>query len=254
MDQNFFITIRFYEELNDFLKNHPLKRDITHKFTGRRSVKDLIECFGVPHTEVELILVQGEPVDFSYTVQNNDRISVFPMFERLNIKGVSPLRESPLRESRFVLDVHLGKLARDLRMLGFDTDYKRFRDDSELVGISSLENRILLTRDRQLLMRKIVTHGFIIRSDDPKIQLREVLDRLDLREEIKPFTRCLICNGRIDELTNENESYSDFMKIVPPNVQIWAREYTYCPLCLKVFWKGSHYESLMKRIRQIRDL
>lgn len=252
MDQGFFITIRFYEELNDFIKNFPHKCDIEFEVSSRRSIKDLIESFSVPHTEVDLILINGKPVDFNYIVKEKDRISVYPLFERLNIRGLSPLRKSPLRISRFVLDVHLGKLARDLRMLGFDSEYKTKRDDKTLAEISSREKRILLTRDRQLLMRKIVTRGLIVRSDDPRCQIVEILDRLDLREEIKPFTRCISCNGEIHPLSEENALYSELMEKVPPKVFDWVREYTYCSSCRKIYWKGSHYGSLIKRIEGLK--
>jgi uncharacterized protein len=245
------ITIRFYEELNDFIRNYSRKKEIHYTSPGRRSVKDLIESFGVPHTEVDLIMVNGSPVDFTYIVENNNRISVYPVFERLNIRGLSPLRKSPLRESRFVLDVHLGKLARDLRMLGFDTDYKTFRDDRELAEISSREKRILLTRDRQLLMRKIVRRGLIIRSDNPNNQIVEILNRLDLQDDIKPFTRCISCNGVIEKLKEESENYNMLFMKIPLKVLDWAQEYTYCPSCLKVYWKGSHYDSLMTRITNL---
>ncbi|HON80431.1 MAG TPA: Mut7-C RNAse domain-containing protein, partial [Spirochaetota bacterium] len=144
------VTIRFYEELNDFLPRQDRKRDIEVSFNGRRSIKDFIESMGVPHVEVDLILVHGISVDFNYLIQDGDRISVYPVFERLSIEGVTRLRPAPLRLTRFVLDVHLRKLARRLRLLGFDTDYDEHRDDPELAELSAKENRILLTRDRGL--------------------------------------------------------------------------------------------------------
>ena len=119
------VTIRFYEELNDFLEPSRRKSDIEIVFPERRSVKDLIESFGVPHVEVDLILVNGESVDFSRIVADGDRISVYPVFETLDIGPVTRLRPDPLREPRFVLDVHLRKLARRLRLLGFDVDFSR---------------------------------------------------------------------------------------------------------------------------------
>jgi len=117
-------SIRFYEELNDFLPLERRKVDFSHEFQRRASIKDLIEALGVPHTEVDLILVNGASVDFSYIVRDGDRISVYPMFEAFDIQTVSRVRPQPLRVIRFVLDVHLGKLARYLRLLGFDTLYR----------------------------------------------------------------------------------------------------------------------------------
>ena len=247
------ITIRFYEELNDFLKNYPLKQDIDFTFSGKRSVKDLIESFGVPHVEVDLILVNGEPVDFEYALCDGDRISVYPMFERLNIQSASHLKKPPLRVSRFVLDVHLGKLAKHLRLLGFDTDYSRDRGDKELAEISAEENRILLTRDRQLLMRKIVQRGLIIRSDYHEEQLLEVLDKIDLWESIKPFTRCMSCNGLLVQLPMDCKLFNQLKNAIPEGVISWCSEYNYCRSCLKVYWKGSHYEELLQRIERFHD-
>lgn len=238
------ITIRFYEELNDFLKNYSTKEDIVFSFNGKRSIKDLIESFGVPHVEVDLILVNGNSEGFEYIIQNNDRISVYPMFESYNVKAISKVRVKPLRDTKFVLDVHLGKLARYLRLLGFDTDYKRYRDDPELAIISQNEKRILLTCDRKLLMRSIVTHGLIIRASDPRRQILEILNRLDLWDDIKPFTRCLTCNSEIREIKEKSDEFNSIYSELPPNVKSWCKEISKCIGCNKVYWKGTHYDKL----------
>ncbi|MDZ7343194.1 MAG: Mut7-C ubiquitin/RNAse domain-containing protein, partial [candidate division KSB1 bacterium] len=182
---------RFYEELNDFLPEEKKKTTFVHHFKDRASIKDMIEAIGVPHTEIDLILVNGQAVDFSYLVQDRDRISVYPVFESLDISAVTNLRKQPLREAKFVLDVHLGKLASYLRLVGFDTLYRNDFSDAELAEISSRERRILLTKDRRLLKRRIVTHGYCIRETAPKKQLLEVLKRFDLFKSLDPFSRCL---------------------------------------------------------------
>jgi len=162
-----------------------------HSIDKNPSVKDTIEALGVPHTEVDLILVNGESVDFAYLLQNGDKISVYPVFETIDI------RPQPLREIRFVLDVHLGKLANHLRMFGFDTWYRNDYEDAQLAEISCHEKRILLTRDMGLLKRSMVTHGYFLRETNPKRQLREVLRRFDLFKVIAPFERCISCNGLV---------------------------------------------------------
>lgn len=253
METPYNITIRFYEELNYFIKKYPLKVNIPFAYTGKRSVKDLIESFGVPHVEVDLILVNGKSVPFEYIVKNGDHISVYPVFERLNIKSVSKLRDHVLRNNRFVLDVHLGKLARHLRLLGFDADYKPFRDDKDLAEISSRQHRILLTRDRQLLMRSIVQRGLILRSDNAQEQIIEVLKKLDLMDEINPFTRCLSCNGKIIPLSRDNPDFTGMRSKIPDKVLQWCREFSFCQNCGKVYWKGSHYDKLFARIEQIKN-
>jgi len=191
---------RFYEELGDFLAPERRKRSFLHAFDGTPSVKDRIESLGVPHTEVDLILVDGEPVPFSHRLCGGERVAVYPMFERFELGEANHLRPTPLREPRFVLDVHLGRLASYLRLLGFDTLYRNDYDDDELQAISRDEHRILLTRDTGLLKRSAITHGAFLHQTDPRRQLREVLDRFQLDARIAPFSRCARCNGTVESL------------------------------------------------------
>ncbi len=244
------VTIRFYEELNDFLEPSRRKRDMGIVFPERRSVKDLVESFGVPHVEVDLILINGESVDFSRIVADGDRISVYPVFESLDIGPVTRLRSAPLREPRFVLDVHLQKLARRLRLLGFDVDFSPHRDDATLADIAEAGDRILMSRDRQLMMRKKVARGIYIRNTDPDKQVAEVLDRLDLRGRCRPFTRCIECNGGIEALDPDTPG-ADATADIPPGVRAWCSEYYRCRGCGRVYWKGSHYEKLIKTVEKI---
>ncbi|MFC1671410.1 Mut7-C RNAse domain-containing protein [Spirochaetota bacterium] len=246
------VKIRYYEELNDFISRDQRKRDIEYSFPGRRSIKDLIESFGVPHVEVDLILVNGESVDFNYIVQDGDAISVYPVFETLNIKGVTRLRKIPLRNIRFVLDVHLRKLARMLRLLGFDAAYNESSDDSELALISSEEKRVLLTRDRQLLMHRTVDRGLYIRNTDPRLQIIEVLDRLDLRNQCRPFSRCIMCNGKIRKMDFHGADKEKKSRI-PPGVRDWCSTYHICSSCEKIYWEGSHYEKLKMFVKKVID-
>ena len=192
---------RFYEELGDFLAPARRKRSFLHAFDGTPSVKDRIESLGVPHTEVDLILVDGEPVPFSHRLTGGERVAVYPMFERFELGEANRLRPAPLREPRFVLDVHLGRLASYLRLLGFDTLYRNDYEDEELQRISRAERRILLSRDTGLLKRSTVTHGAFLHATDPRRQLREVLDRFQLDGRIAPFTRCARCNGKVEAMS-----------------------------------------------------
>lgn len=230
---------RFYEELNDFLPGEKKKTTFVHGFKERASIKDMIEAIGVPHTEVDLILVNGKSVDFSYIVQDNDRISVYPVFESLDISAVTQLRKTPLREARFILDVHLGKLANYLRLLGFDTLYRNNFSDAELAKISTEGRRILLTKDRRLLKRRIITHGYCIRETDPRKQLVEVLKRFDLFKSIDPFSRCLDCNTPLQEVSKDEINHR-----LPPKVREQFDEFVRCPNCEKIFWQGSHYDKM----------
>lgn len=247
------ITIRYYEELNDFLPYDMRKMDIHFSFTGRRSIKDLIESMGVPHVEVDLILVNGISVDFTYIIADGDRISVYPVFESLDISGITKLRPSPLRDTKFVLDVHLGKLARTMRLLGFDTDYRNERDDDLLAEISCKENRILLTCDRQLLMRRNISRGLIVRSRKPEEQITEVIKRLQLAGLIAPFTRCIECNGVVSGVQNLYIEPASVTASIPPGVLEWCKEFFRCNSCGKIYWKGSHYDKLLKRASKIKE-
>ncbi|NOY09126.1 MAG: Mut7-C ubiquitin/RNAse domain-containing protein [Spirochaetes bacterium] len=240
------VTIRFYEELNYFLAEKYKKRRFETSFIKGTTVKALIEDLGIPHTEVDLILINGNSVSFSYKLKNGDRISVYPVFETFDISGLTKLREKPLRRIRFVADVHLGKLAAYLRILGFDTAYYNNFSDIEIVECSLRENRIILTRDRGILKRRAVTHGCYIRSHSPKIQLRESLNRFNLHKTAKPFSLCPRCNKVLIPVSKEK-----IMDQVPPLVFKTYGNFCRCPECHRVYWKGTHRENIIKLFKDI---
>jgi uncharacterized protein with PIN domain len=232
-------TFRFYEELNDFLPDESRKRAIAYEFAVAPSVKDAIEALGVPHVEVDLIVVNGRSVDFTHRLCDGDRIAVYPVFESLDISPIVRLRPEPLRRPTFVADVHLRRLARLLRLLGFDVLHSNELDDAEIVTLARNEGRAILTRDRQLLKHGAVTHGYWVRSTDPIEQAREVLRCFDLREQIRPFTRCLVCNGILSRV--EKETVFDR---IPPKTAAWLDEYYECESCRKLYWRGTHADRL----------
>ena len=238
---------RFYAELNDFL--FPDRRGVAfeHVFSGRPAVKDLIESFGVPHSEVDLVLIDGESVDFRAPVRDGSRVSVFPVFESIDIAPIARVRPEPLREPRFVLDVHLGRLAAYLRIAGFDVSWRNYRRDEELARISRSEGRILLTRDRDLLKRSAVTHGYWMRQTQPRRQLIEVLHRFDLLRSISPFTRCLRCNDLLRAVEK-----SQVESKLPTRVRKRQTEFKTCPSCNRIYWKGSHHERMKELIGEVR--
>ena len=242
----FSVHLRFYAELNDFLPPACRQLTFTHTTNARVSVKDLVESLGVPHTEIDLILVNGESVDFNHRLKENDCISVYPVFESMDIRPLLRVRPEPLRETRFVLDVHLGRLAAYLRMMGFDTHYQNNSADEELAQISSQQGRILLTRDRGLLKRSLVTHGYCIRATQPRRQLAEVLRRFDLFRSIQPFQRCMKCNTCLVPANPE---------LVEDRVPAGSREqhdnFQACLQCHRVYWKGSHYRRMEQFIHRI---
>jgi uncharacterized protein with PIN domain len=239
-------TFRFYAELNDFLEPGRRGRAFRHAFSGRPAVKDAIEAVGVPHPEVELIVVRGRSVGFDHRLDDGDRVAVYPLFEGLDVAPLVRLRERPLRRTRFVLDTHLGKLARLLRLLGFDALYRNDYDDLEIVRISVDERRIALTRDRGILKHRELTHGYCVRSEAPMDQITEVVTRFDLESAIAPFSRCMMCNSEI-RLVNKNEIERRLL----PGTRRDHDEFRYCPGCDRIYWKGSHYTRLRGLVERL---
>lgn len=238
---------RFYEELNDFLPEHRRKRIFGYEFSGHPAVKNAIEGMGVPHTEIDMILVNGESVGFLHPLSHGDFVSVYPVFETLDISSLVKLHQRPLRRSAFILDVHLGKLARRLRLLGFDALYRNDYDDPEIVDIAAREKRIILTRDGGLLCAKAVTHGYRIRSQNPEKQLHEVLERFDLYGRINPFTRCTACNGMLEPTPK-----SDILPYLQPRTIRYHDAFFRCLACKKIYWKGSHFSRLKSFVDQCK--
>lgn len=241
------ITLRFYKELNDFLAKDKRESAFNYDYKQAGSVKYIIESVGVPHTEVDLIIVNGESVDFHYQINCGDNISVYPANTSLDITPLIHCQPEPLEKSQFILDVHLGKLAAYLRMSGFDTLYRNDYDDPELAKISLESQRILLSYDRQLLMRKNITRAYFVRSRQPQQQLLEVISRFNLSHKLKPFTRCIQCNGclqKVEKKTVKN-------RLLPRTLKYYE-DFFECQSCHKVYWKGSHYEKMNQIIKQIQ--
>jgi uncharacterized protein with PIN domain len=227
---------RFYEELNDFLAEERRKRDFPVEIDRARSVKDAIESVGVPHTEIDLILVDGKSVDFTHLLRGGERVAVYPMFEALDISPVVRLRPRQLRDPRFVADVNLGKLARHMRMAGFDTLWANHWDDDELARIAAVQKRTILTRDKGLLRRREVDRGYFVRSTESEAQLGEVIRALQLEGSLAPFTRCRECNGVLEDVAKEA-----VLDRIPEKVRGFYDRFKRCPGCERVYWEGTHF-------------
>ena len=235
---------QFDGELNFFLSPSQKQVSFTYHFQQHPSIKDLIEAIGVPHTEVEVILVNGEGVDFSYLVNDGDRILVYPFSSNItpNVQLRAPYPSIPC----FLLDVHLGKLAASLRMLGFDCLYRNDYEDEELAEISAAQQRILLTRDTGLLKRSIVTYGYYVREKNPDQQIVEVLRRFNLFELIQPCQRCVRCNGLLEAVDKEL-----ILDQLMPQTREYIDEFHRCRECGKVYWQGSHYQRMQQFIQGV---
>jgi uncharacterized protein len=242
------VTVRFYEELNDFLPVERRKLPFTVEVPVGSTTKSVIENLGVPHTEVDLVLVNGESADFSRRLDEDDRLSVYPVFESWDIGAVSRVRPVPLRVTTFAADVHLGKLARLMRMMGFDTLYRNDMTDDEIAGAAQAEKRIVLTRDRGLLKRRAVTHGYLVRSIAPRGQLGEVLARFDLSARVRLFGRCMSCNTPVVRVSRVS-----VLDGLPPAIAEMCAEFSRCPGCGKIYWRGSHWDEMKKLAADVLD-
>jgi uncharacterized protein len=237
------VSLRLYAELAD-LAGGP--RHLV-PVAGPRAVKDLVESVGVPHVEVALLLCDGVPVPFEHRVHGGERVSVLPPLRHLGHEGVPVVSPPPPPRPRFVCDVHLGTLSRRLRLLGIDTLYDRTWDDVQLATIAAREDRILLSRDRGLLKRRAVAHGYLPRSDDPDEQTVEVAHRFALGPHVAPATRCVHCNGDLvpvdrDEVASE----------VPPRTLAAIDRYARCTGCGQVYWPGSHLDAVGPLVERVR--
>jgi uncharacterized protein len=245
ISQPFKVCLTFFGDLSVFVRPSESAPGIERMLKERTSVKDAIEACGVPHPEVDFITIDGSAVNFSYVLQKNSAISVYPV-------GFAPLHSGAHRLqrrniTRFVADGHLGKMTRELRLLGVDVLSPTPSEDRQLLEIMKRDNRALLTRDRRLLMHQIVRDGFYPRSQDPDQQTIEVLRRFELTSVVAPFTRCLCCNGLLEEAAKE-----EIIERLEPLTRIYYQQFRRCNNCDKIFWRGSHFDKLLSRIEKLR--
>ena len=238
---------RFYAELNDFLKPSQARGTFAYRYHGTPAVKDAVEALGVPHTEVDLILVNGASVGFGYRLKHGDRVAVYPVFESLDIAGLTHLRPRALRKPRFICDVHLGRLARRLRLLGFDVSYSNSATGPEIVAEALAERRIIVTRDRGILKQRAVTHGYLVRSARVAEQVVELLDRFDLRGQINPFSRCARCNGMVKAVAKQEVVHK-----LPPRTRQHYKSFRRCRHCGAIYWRGAHVAALGAWIAEVK--
>jgi uncharacterized protein len=233
------VTVRFFGELNELLPPDRREGATSLEIPSGSGVKDVVESLGVPHTEIDVILVDRRSVGFDHRLIGGEKIEVHPAADEVGVSPVQHLRPPITGTPRFVLDVHLGKLARTLRLLGFDAVWGSDLSDDELATISAAEGRLLLTKDRGLLKRSKVTHGCLVRETNGREQALEVLRRFDLFDSVSPFGRCLACNGVVEQVARDRVE-----ELLPPRTRRDYVCFTRCPDCGRVYWKGSHYDRL----------
>jgi uncharacterized protein len=227
-------SFHFHGNLTDFIKLPGKVSLIDYSFAGNPSIKDAIEAIGIPHPEIKLVIVNGHNKSISETLYNGSYIEVFPFIE---------VPDSP---GKFILDVHLGKLARLMRLLGFDALYANHYSDKDIVDFIKIEQRIVLTRDVGLLKHKAIAWGYWLRSQVSFQQLVEVSARFQLKRSINPFSRCLVCNCQLHKIDKANVQH-----LLPLRTQLFFHEFYQCQDCRKVYWKGSHYEHMLQQIQNL---
>jgi uncharacterized protein len=242
----FKVRLRFHGDLSVFLGSKAGDALIERRLAEKTSIKDVIESCGVPHPEVDLILVDEQAVGFDHTLANDTKVEVFSVLNRGTDRTEKHLQSIGI--TRFMADGHLGSLTRNLRLLGFDVAYRQNADDRQLLEVMVRENRALLTRDRRLLMHAIVQHGYWPRSQNADEQTIEVVRRFDLSELIAPFTRCLRCNAPL-----EAAAKADIIAKLAPLTKIYYDQFRRCRDCKQIYWSGSHFPKLQRRVEEIRS-
>jgi uncharacterized protein len=241
-------SIKFYYTLQDFLPAQRREFRINFSFHGTPSIKDAIESLGVPHTEVDVILVQGKPVDLTYKLHDKNEVEVYPVMPAGTFPINFSLLQGCLTKDKFILDVHLGKLGKALRIMGIDTFMKQDLSEKMIANIAEKENRVVLTRDIGLLKHKKIECGYWLRSQQWPEQFKEVVQRFHLQEKFNPFTRCIVCNGIIVTV----DKYS-VQQEVPQLSKEMFEEFFQCTQCKKVYWKGSHYDRMEEWVRMWKE-
>jgi len=241
--------IQFHDPLQELLRSRNCALLQRIEFKGSQTIKHLVESLGVPHTEVGLLQVKENAISFGYLVKNGDIVQVYPATADHDLLSGMFNDGRMTIPARFILDNHLGKLAADMRMLGFDADYSNEYQDQELAEAAVDKGRILLTRDRQLLMRKTIQFGYLVRSLHPDEQLIEILNRFDLSADIKLFQRCMRCNHLLESV--DKKEIEHFLQ---PLTKQYFHEFHICTGCSQIYWPGSHVECMEKRLAEILPL
>lgn len=238
------VSFRFYAQLNDFVATDRRARRFVYSLNGRSSVKDAIEALGVPHPEVDLILVNGTPVGFTHLLHDGDAVAIYPTFHAMDLGELQRVGATVPEPIRFVIDVHLRKLASLLRLTGFDAVV--LQDDVQIAAAAASDARVVLTRDRELLKRSAIRYGYWIRNTDPRAQFTELVQRLDLTCRARPFTRCLCCNGLLQSVSKEAVAAG-----LPSRTRAVFDEFHRCCGCYRIYWRGSHYQRLSDLLQRL---
>ncbi|MFA6284500.1 MAG: Mut7-C RNAse domain-containing protein [Desulfurivibrionaceae bacterium] len=247
------MIINFWGNLKGLLRL-PFRgqKRVEYQLTRQASVKDIIEALGVPHTEVGRLIVAGREISFSAPGADDDTLDVYPLSPPVDVTVPTLLRPKSLPGVAFAVDMNVGKLATLLRMAGFDTFFRNDISDPELVEAAVREKRILLSKDMDLLKRKEVAFGYLVREIDPEKQLAEIVRLFGIKEQFKPLSRCLRCNGLLQPVEKGR-----IIEQLEPLTKKYYDSFRQCLGCGKIYWAGSHRDKMLEvlnRYGEYRDL
>lgn len=243
------MIINFWGNLKELLRP-PFRgqKRVAYELTRQASVKDIIEALGVPHTEVGRLTVAGQEIPFSTAGAADDTLEVYPLSPPVDVSTPTLLRPEPLAKIAFAVDVNVGKLATLLRMAGFDTFYRNYISDPELIEVALRERRILLSKDTDLLKRKEVVFGYLVREIHPENQLAEIVDLFGIKGQLKPLSRCLRCNGLLQPVGKE-----EIIEQLEPLTKEHYDSFRQCLGCDRIYWPGSHRDKMLLVLNRYGD-
>jgi uncharacterized protein with PIN domain len=236
-----------FEKSFDFF----LSRKVSHgralcPLDRKAGVKDIVESYGVPHTEIGRLVFNRRPVDFSFVCLTGGILSVGAVQPPFDVCSPSFLRPHPACAVRFIADVNVMRLGRLMILAGFDVCCSSSYEDAQIADIAEQESRIVLTRDTRLLMRKKITFARRIRAQEPYAQLMETLSFFGLKGALSFFTRCTRCNTLLQPVTK-----AAVLPLLEPRTRRYYNEFLQCPRCSQVYWPGSHRDHLLEKMRAV---
>jgi len=241
------LTLDLDERLQELLpRKLRLSKMVVYPLTRRASIKDIIEALHIPHTEIGSIVHQDAEISFFHIPEPGERLALFSFSPGTDVTMPTRLRPNPLQKTAFMVDINVGKLARLLRMCGIDTRYEPELNEADLAEQVVTNRRILLSRNRDLLQRKIITWGHLVRAEQPEEQLAEVITLYGLEEAIKPFSRCLECNALLQPVEK-----TAILHRLEPLTKKYYQTFRICSDCNQIYWRGSHHQrmdTLMQRM------
>lgn len=246
MEKDNFVKFEIDENLHKFTKKKNIFSEKKFFLKRRSSIKDIVESFGIPHTEIGCLLKNNKELNFEYIPVKGDFIKVRGVTPPLNVKLKTKLRPVNFDQLKFIADVNIGKAAVLLRALGFDTLWEDRLDDGYIAILAESEKRIVLTRDIDLLKRKSIVYGMFVDSMEPFEQTKLIVERFGLNPPYDLFSRCTRCNSILQSVSKE-----DIIDRLLPKTKIYYNSFFICPGCEKIYWAGSHREKIINDFKNI---